>query len=185
MNSATEILDSIAAILTYPSEDYKERVGLCTALIADADILTSDAKVHAVTGMEEFERATKPLSIAELEELYTRTFDINPVSSLEVGWHLHGETYERGAFLVTMRDVLRRCNIEESSELPDHLTHVLMAVGRMSEEDAEEFVSRRLLKALDKMLEGFAGKENPYEHVLLTIKMVLSRYATLQVGASL
>jgi nitrate reductase delta subunit len=186
MKNTTEILDSFASILTYPSEDYKERVARCTALIADSTFGSGDAKLRALTNMEEFKFATKELSIADLEEFYTRTFDINPVSSLEVGWHLHGETYERGAFLVTMRDVLRQCSIEESSELPDHLTHALLAVGRMSDEEAAEFVSTRLLKAMDKMLEGFSEKENPYEHVLQAIKILLkSKYHVMPSGVEI
>ncbi len=131
-----------------------------------------------VSAMRSFSDALNDLSDGEREELYTRTFDINPVSSLEVGWHLYGESYERGAFLVQMRDLLRRCGIEESSELPDHLTHTVLAVGRMEAEEAGKFVSGHLLKAIDKMLEGFADKGNPYEHVLTSTKLVLTEIRT-------
>jgi nitrate reductase delta subunit len=175
----TEVLDNLAAILEYPTDDYKHHVGECIQRIKEERPDDDAALLRLVA----FNAQIQDLSLAEIEELYTRTFDINPVSSLEVGWHLHGETYERGAFLVTMRDVLRRCNVEESSELPDHLTHVLLAVGRMSEEEAAEFVSHRLLKALNKMLEGFAEKENPYEHVLQSIKLLVSHSVSSPVGA--
>lgn len=174
------LLDSFATILSYPKDEYVQRVEHCRANLAEN---SSTEATEALAQLDTFREAIRGCSIADLEELYTRTFDINPVSSLEVGWHLHGETYERGKFLVAMRDLLRRCGVEESSELPDHLTHVLMAVGRMREEEAEEFVGRRLLVALDKMLEGFAGKGNPYEHVLRAVRILLSQYAIHDVGA--
>ena len=83
------------------------------------------------------------LGSTELEELYTRTFDINPVCSLEVGWHLFGEDYNRGAFLVRMRGLLREHGIEEGAELPDHLESVLRVL--------DAFVKR------DRAVPGFRG----------------------------
>ena len=68
---------------------------------------------------------------AGLEELYTRTFDINPVCSLETGWHLFGEDYNRGAFLVRMRGLLRQHGIEEGAELTDHLESALRVLSVM------------------------------------------------------
>jgi nitrate reductase delta subunit len=178
MTEFTEVCDSLAGILTYPAADYAERLQRCKSAV---DALGPD-RGEILQKINRFIDATKDSSTGEMEELYTRTFDINPVSSLEVGWHLHGETYERGAFLVTMRDLLRRCSIEESTELPDHLTHVLQAVGRMDPLEASEFISKNVLKAVNKMLEGFADQSNPYENILLSVKELLALYATSHVG---
>ena len=64
-----------------------------------------------------------------LEEAFTGTFDVNPACALEVGWHLFGEEYARGMFLVRMREELRKYGLAESSELPDHVSHVLAIVN--------------------------------------------------------
>ncbi len=164
-----QALDGLATILCYPGEEYKSRVAECLQFIA----AHADAE-EMVDRLYAFSNAIEGLNKGEMEELYTRTFDINPVSSLEVGWHLYGETYERGAFLVQMRNLLRRCGVEESSELPDHLTSVLHAVGRMEQAEADEFIRSRVLKALGKILEGFTGQANPYEHVLVSVQMLLT-----------
>jgi len=174
MENVKEIFDSITRVFSYPGEEYMRNVARCSDLCAAARFDSDEVGKTVVARLDSFNVAIDGLSIGELEELYTRTFDINPVSSLEVGWHLHGETYERGAFLVQMRDLLRRCSIEESSELPDHLTHTLLAVGRMEKEEGSAFISSHLLKAINKMLEGFAGKENPYEHMLIATKLLLT-----------
>ena len=174
MENVREIFDSIARVLSYPGEEYMRNVAQCRNLCAASRFDSIEVGRTVLAKLDGFNTAISGLSAGGLEELYTHTFDINPVSSLEVGWHLYGETYERGAFLVQMRDLLRQCSIEESSELPDHLTHTLLAVGRMCEGEGSMFISSHLLKAIDKMLEGFAGKENPYEHMLTAVKLLLT-----------
>ena len=119
------------------------------------------------------------MSAEELEELYTLTFDINPLCCLEVGWQLFGEEYERGAFLVEMRQLLRDCGVPESTELPDHLEHALAVLERLSQQSAGELAGKSVLPALKKMIGGLAGKENPFENVLQAIESVLQeRYET-------
>lgn len=122
-----------------------------------------------------FFSSTEGLSPADLEELYTRTFDVNPITSLEIGWHLYGEAYERGAFLVKMRELLRQHGVPESTELPDHLVHVLQLLGRMDDAGREAFIGAFLQPALKKMLEGFAKQSTPYEHVLRGLSSVLEQ----------
>lgn len=173
MDDRKELLDSLARVLTYPGIGYLDEVARCRRLCETRTFSADEVRTGVTERMNAFASAVEGLAAGDLEELYTRTFDINPVSSLEVGWHLYGETYERGSFLVSMRDLLRRCSIEESHELPDHLTHVINAVGRMEEAEAVAFISKNLLRALDTMLEGFAGKDNPYEHVLTAVKQLL------------
>jgi len=178
MNEYTEAFDALSRLLVYPSGDHRERLDRAGKAIATL----SEIPTEIGTKIQEFATATQDLTTAELEELYTRTFDINPISSLEVGWHLHGETYERGAFLVSMRSLLYRLHIEESTELPDHLSHVLQALGRMDPLEGSSFISTNVLKALDKMIEGFSEDSSPYENVLTSLKELLTQYASSYAG---
>jgi len=66
---------------------------------------------------ERCERST----VAELEEIYTRTFEINSKCAPEIGWHLFGEEFTRGMLLVRLREELERYGIPETTELPDHI----------------------------------------------------------------
>jgi nitrate reductase delta subunit len=181
MSALQPVLDELSAVLSYPKEDYKARVERCATLIESFANAHPEEAADAAKELKKFSDAIAPLSVEELEELFTRTFDINPVCSLELGWHLYGETYERGAFMVQMRDVLRRCAVEESSELPDHLSHALLALGRMRDDEADAFVRTRLHKALGKMLEGFSSEGNPYQHVMRTAHDLSKQFA-LPVG---
>ena len=150
----------LAALLRYPTEGYEnDAVRSCGAL--------EDAVQEVAVPLLRFLEQTRGLSLMDLQELYTVTFDLDPVCSLEVGWHLFGENYERGEFLVKMRGELRRLGVKESTELPDHLSHALIALGRMEPEEAADFAAACLIPALDKMSAGIKGKSNPFENVLL------------------
>ncbi len=165
------IYDSLASLLVYPGEDYRQRVARTVETLAQAE-------PGAAALLEDFSRGTERLSTEDLQELYTQTFDLNPVCSLEVGWHLFGEQYERGEFLVKMRQQLRRFALPESAELPDHFSHVLAVLGRMEQQEADEFAAACFHPALDKMRAAWSGKNNPYESVLGAIaRFVESRHA--------
>jgi nitrate reductase assembly molybdenum cofactor insertion protein NarJ len=105
------------------------------------------------------------------QELYVQTFEFNPNCTLEIGWHLFGENYERGEFLVRMREQLRRYGIAEGSELPDHLTHLLILIGRMEHEEAAELAGQFLLPALAKIRDGL--KDNSYGSLIADVQAKL------------
>ncbi len=122
---------------------------------------------HALAAsVPEFAQAVAGMSVEDLQELYTRTFDWNPATSMEIGWHLYGENYERGEFLVEVRAMLRRYGVAESEGLPDHIVHVLPLIERLPAADAEHFVSECLAPALRKIHAALAGTGNPYLHLV-------------------
>jgi nitrate reductase assembly molybdenum cofactor insertion protein NarJ len=86
---------------------------------------------------------------------------------------LFGENYERGLLLVRMREALRRFQIQESTELPDHFTHVLELLGRMDHARAEDFAAACVLPGLGKMIAAMNDKGNPYQPILLAIQAFL------------
>jgi nitrate reductase assembly molybdenum cofactor insertion protein NarJ len=92
-----------------------------------------------------------------MQELYVQTFEFNPACTLEIGWHIFGENYERGEFLVRMREQLRRYGIAETSELPDHLCHILPLLDRLDSEEAADLAGQFVLPALAKIKEALNG----------------------------
>jgi nitrate reductase molybdenum cofactor assembly chaperone len=102
-----------------------------------------------------------------MQEVYVQVFEFNPSCTLEIGWHLFGENYERGEFLVRMRQQLRRHGIAESTELPDHLTLLLRLIACMDHDEAAQLAGEFILPALAKIRSGI--KNNPYESVIAGI----------------
>jgi len=104
--------------------------------------------------------------LTDLQEKFTQTFDMSPTTCLDLGWHLYGEAYERGAFMVKIRELLRMQEIPESSELPDHLTHVLAALDGLNDADCAEFVKKYVQPALTKIMDGFKDSDNRFQFVI-------------------
>lgn len=116
---------------------------------------------------QKFKKYITSTSKEKLQEKYTQTFDMNPSTCLDIGWHLYGEAYERGSFLVKLRNSLRDNNINESTELPDHLTHIFMLMECLDEGEQQEFSREYTIPALKKILDGFDDEsENPYENAI-------------------
>ena len=184
--------DLLAASLMYPETGFRTGLDSCRDAMAQhvngtPCTETAGSNDGGKTGnslelIERFISETADLSIDQMEEYYTRTFDINPVASLEVGWHLYGEQYERGAFLVRMRGMLREHGISESVELPDHLSHVLQLQGRMGSEEGREFARGYVLPALAIIVKGFDGKNNAYEHLLQAVTQTIASQLNDQEG---
>lgn len=155
--------ESAAAVLTYPNVNYS------AALQAFRDQMPAECRDQAT----ECAASIGALALELQQELFTQTFDLNPMCSLELGWHLFGENYERGLLLVRLREELRAAGIPEHGELPDHLTYALRLLPRMDHDRAEDFVAAIILPALVKMMQTIRGKHNPYEHVLHAIAVLL------------
>ena len=129
------------------------------------------------TKLEERSPGGPALTSNDLQELFTRTFDLNPVCALEVGWHLFGEEYERGAFLVRMRQALREHGIAEGGELPDHLASMLLLVTKLDADDSDVLVANALVPAVVKMLEPLEKSESPFLPLVKAIREVLAACA--------
>ena len=157
--------DALARILTYPTPDFSSRVDDC------CDALRTISPESSVL-VSEFIGQVGGMPLEDLEELYVKTFDMNPASTLDLGWQLFGEEYNRGLFLVKLRTLMQTYELGESSELPDHLTHVLAVLARMDEETALDFATACIIPALRKVLEGVPA-ENPYHGLVEAVLKLL------------
>lgn len=146
-------MNEIARLFEYPDHGYRNAARQAALASASPEIA-------------EFAGRIALFSTEELQELFIQTFDLNPDCTLDLGWHLFGENYERGEFLVRLRQLMRRHGVEESIELPDHLTLVLKLLDRMGEQEAGDLAAKCVLPALEKMLGAIQGKGCPFEGLL-------------------
>ena len=124
-------------------------------------------------GLDEFAAEMEKLSPSEIQEQFISTFDWNPATALDLGWHLYGEQYARGEFLVRVREELRRYGIPESTELPDHLTHVLPLLGRMNAGDAAKFAREFVAPAVAKLVSALDQKKTPFALLMHAVRDAL------------
>jgi nitrate reductase delta subunit len=105
------------------------------------------------------------LSLADWEELATRTLDLSPAAAPYVGFQVWGESYQRGAFMAKLNRALAELDIDPGGELPDHLVPVLRYMAAADPPLPE--LAERLKPALERMIAILREKErgNPYIHV--------------------
>jgi nitrate reductase molybdenum cofactor assembly chaperone len=177
-----ELYDTLAKLLSYP-----ERSPLChperregpacrteqSPLACHSEAASAAEESAVGSELARFPELVRSLSLYELQELFIQTFDLSPICSLEMGWHLFGENYDRGLLLVKMRQQLRAHGIPETTELPDHLTNALRLLPRMEHEAGAYFAEAIVLAALEKMLDAIRGKDNPYQHVLDAVRLAV------------
>ena len=145
--------DQLARLFEYPDDSYVER---CRQ-----------------AGLHEFASEMDKLSPSQIQEQFIATFDWNPATALDLGWHLYGEQYARGEFLVRVREELRRYGIPESTELPDHLTHVLPLLARMDSTEATGFAREFVAPAVAKLVSALDQKKTPFALLMRAVREAL------------
>jgi nitrate reductase delta subunit len=164
------ILPRYAELLEYPSE-------ALPGLAANAaDALKWQPTVW-LDLLEAFALEAQLIPLGELEEMYTRTFDMNPSCSLEIGWHLFGETYKRGSFMANLREVLRKEGIEEGNSLPDYLPTLLKLLPKLHHDDAQDLVRDCILPAMEKIRTALREGSGPYANLMESLSLLLKDLA--------
>ena len=150
--------ENLADLIEYPNTDWDSKIA---ANRAD-DLLT------------EFRARIATLSLSEAQELYTRTFDLNPICALEVGYHLFGENYKRGEFLANLRETAAPFDLGQANQLPDYLPVLLRLLSKLKDEDLRgSLIGECLVPALDKMLTSLTESDNPYRFLLEALRKAL------------
>jgi len=145
-------LSVCADALQYPAPDLHERLALSVHALPPGPLRQA---------LQTFLAQMALLSLGEWEELYTRTWDLDPLTPPYIGFHIWGEDYRRGNFLTQMQAACRQAGVETGGELPDHLAPVLrcIAAGFIPDELGQVFN-----RALEKMAARLREKDssNPY-----------------------
>ena len=164
------MLSVLAAALTYPDASTPALVARC----ADAG---SWAPPGTADDLRAYAACLAGESMAAMQEQFIAAFDFDPKCSLDIGWHLYGENYDRGDFLVRLRGLLAAHGLDEGHELPDHLPHVLRLLGRLPADAAAALATESVVPAVDKILEGLKTREGLYPPLMRSVRAVVSALA--------
>lgn len=108
-------------------------------------------------------------SVEELQDVFTSTFDLTPSTPPYLAYHMHGESYRRGAVMSNLRALYHTYEVDEAGELPDHLGNILKLMAKAGADEAlDELIRVELLPGLDRLREMAAKDErsNPYRALL-------------------
>lgn len=160
-------LEAIACCLEYPVDHTPRQArGGAHALASDHPQLSAALWSLAV----QLEQGAH-----EAEERYTAIFDVNPLCTLHVGYHVFGDTYPRGEFLAALCAELRRAGVPTNGDLPDFLPTLLRLLERIRDPEDQDSLRRlALLPAVRRMGAALAESKDPWSGIIRALPEVLA-----------
>lgn len=90
------------------------------------------------------------------EELFTKTFDVQPICYLDLGYVIFGEDYKRGAFLLHMQEEQLLAGNDCGTDLSDNICNMLALYTRTDNQALlDELAVKILIPGLEKMIGEF------------------------------
>ena len=145
----------LADVFQYPSDGYPTRVRLVRAQIADR-------WPKAAVELDRFIDLLPEGDLIQMQELFIRSFDVQAVTTLDIGYVLFGDDYKRGELLSNLNREHIAAEVDCGHELSDHLPNVLNLLSRLP--DAEpiddeligELARQVVAPAINKMIDEFS-----------------------------
>lgn len=139
---------SMAELLDFPGPGFAARGRVLSGLLREN---YPDAAVE----VEHFLDAI-PDRTLDLQELHTRTFDVQSLTTLDIGYVLFGDDYKRGALLSNLSREHAQAGNDCGRELADHLPNVLRLIPKLKDQNLlDELVGQILVPALMLMIREF------------------------------
>lgn len=140
----------LADIFRYPEEAFLDNLQACMTLL-------DEKYPEAAKELKRFSDYVNAATPDRREELYTKSFDVQPICYLDLGYVIFGEDYKRGAFLLHMQGEQRIAANDCGTDLPDHLTNMLVLLSITDKEELMlELASSILIPGLKKMISEFS-----------------------------
>lgn len=138
-----------ADLLRYPGSDYPEKAKKCYAML-------QERYPEAALELKPFVDYVTTHSEDEREELYTRTFDVQPICYLDLGYVIFGEDYKRGAFLLHMQEEQLLAGNDCGTDLSDNICNMLTLYTKTNNQALlDELAVKIIIPALEKMISEF------------------------------
>jgi len=150
--------ERLAVLFDYPEADFPAQVRTLREWLQSrypdaASRLESFAEALPCSGA-----SLSETELDQVQEIFTRSFDVQAITTLGVGYVMFGDDYKRGELLVNLNREHRDAGIDCGSELSDHLPNVLRLIAKWQDpEIVMEFVEEILQPALDKMIGEFGA----------------------------
>jgi len=141
----------LAQLFKYPeNEEYKKK-------IREVYDYLLNCRPEAALALKPFADFVETSSIVDIQELFLRSFDVQAVTTLDIGFILFGEDYKRGKLLVHLNEEHKKAGNDCETELSDHLPNLLRLLPKMKDEEMRlEIAIFLLLPAVDKMISEFS-----------------------------
>jgi nitrate reductase assembly molybdenum cofactor insertion protein NarJ len=146
----------LAPLFVYPDERYPELAKAAErAMRADYPV-AADLLQKFIDMLPPVDAEAPEIALNETQEIFTRSFEVQSLTTLDVGYIVFGDDYKRAELLVNLNREHRLVENDCGTELSDHLPNVLRLLAVWEDEDlALEFVQQILHPSLQRMVEEF------------------------------
>ena len=140
----------VAGLFDYPTQDYPDRVRAIEKGLREDYPLVADKIIK-------FLELLPAENLRTMQELFTRSFDVQAITTLDIGYVLFGDDYKRGELLSNLNREHVAAKNFCGSELADHLPNVLRLLDRLNDKELiEELVQLLIAPSLRKMIGEFS-----------------------------
>lgn len=151
-------LQLLASLADFPQKGFVEQVN-------EVQLFLNGHYPELGIVLEPFSEFVSTASLDELQELYTRTFDVQAITTMDLGYLIFGDDYKRAELLVNLNREHTAAGNDCGHELADHLPNVVRLITKMQDEEIKnELVAKVLVPGLKKMIAEFdphhLGKKN-------------------------
>lgn len=143
--------DTLTKLFIYPHADILTEIN-------EVKEVVEEFHPEMVETLNPFIDCVRESTRSEMEEIYTRTFDVQAVTTLDIGYVLFGDDYKRGELLANLNREHLSARNDCGTELADHFPNILKLLPRMADEVIRlELVVNIVLPALNKILNDFSS----------------------------
>jgi len=161
----------LAGLLEYPETGYPHTVTEIYKFI-DGEYPV------AAASLERFIELLPAENLLMMQELFTRSFDVQAIATLDIGYVLFGDDYKRGELLANLNREHRNAKNDCGTELADYLPNILRLMSILQDEDlvqdlAYAIVAPALLEMIGEFdTDRIAKKNESYQkHYKTLIEM--------------
>jgi nitrate reductase assembly molybdenum cofactor insertion protein NarJ len=163
--------NQIADLFRYPDENFTHTA---------KSILESMRNLMPELSSElgDFIKAIEGSDTLSQQEYFMKTFDVNAVCYLDLGYVMFGEDYKRAQLLVNLQKEHVVANVDCGKELADHLPNVLCLLSKTKNpEFVEELGYIITMPAVRFMITKFKNSDNYYKILLeVLLQMLLNDF---------
>lgn len=140
----------LAELFQYPAAEYPQKV-------MEVKQLLDQRYPEAAAELDQFLELLPADDLLTMQELFTRSFDVQAVTTLDVGYVLFGDDYKRGEMLANLNREHSEAQNDCGTELADHLPNVLRLIPELRDEELVEDLAYAILApALSEMIREFS-----------------------------
>lgn len=143
----------LADLFVYPNKELYLKID-------EAQKFLNDNYPIAAKYLIEFTNLTKDIPLWKWEEIYTRSFDVQALTTLDMGYVLFGDDYKRGELLVNLNNEHKKAENDCGTELADHLPNLLRLIVKLDDNDIKrDLIFLIIVPALKKVIGEFENEK--------------------------